>query len=200
MPAQQSPNPARSLEGFPEAMLEQGSEVYRSHAIRHGAGFYASGEGGRFNLEPPRGTLYVATDLDTAVREKVREAVVSTGVVSRRFAAAFEVATLSAPATTHAADAAHSAASRYGVTRELGTMDDYAITRAWAAAFDSFGYGGIRYGSRFTTGPANAWAIYGTAGECPVEVLKLTTGVDACTQAGIRVADPIPGIGSVTLG
>ncbi|CAM5538761.1 RES family NAD+ phosphorylase [Leifsonia shinshuensis] len=199
MPAQQSPNLARSFKGFPEAVLEQGSEVYRSHAIRHGAGFYASGEGGRFNLEPPRGTLYVATDLDTAVREKVRDAVVTTGVVSRRFAAAFEVAILSAPETTRAADVADRAASRYGVTRELGTMDDYTITRAWASAFDSFGYGGIRYGSRFTTGPANAWAIYGTAGEYPVEVLKRTTGVDACAQVGIRVADLIPGIGSITL-
>src|SRR5699024_11826687 len=50
------------------------------------------------------------------------------------------------------ADLTHDAAADVGVPREIGTIDDYALTATWAAAADDAGFTGLRYFPRFTTG------------------------------------------------
>ena len=189
-PAQQLPAPNRPLTGFPEAIIPDGTPVYRAFNVSRSPGFYTSGRGGRFNLVTPRGTLYFASDIDTAVREKVREAVVTSRIISRGMADSFHVAVFNADGV-RGADLAHVAAARFGVTRELGTMDDYTVTRAWAAAFDAEGFDGVHYGSRFTTGQAAAWAVFGAEGETDLCATSVISGDEACQIAHITVAGPI---------
>ncbi|MFT8636743.1 MAG: RES family NAD+ phosphorylase [Pseudoclavibacter sp.] len=196
--AQLPPNPDRDLSGFPSRQLTPDDTLYRAAARTRNPGYFAADDSGRFNLRPPRGTLYSATDLDTAVREKVREAAVAAGIISRRLANSFRVVAFAAPAV-RAADLAARTAARFGVIRELAAMDDYDIPRRWATAFDESGFGGVHYGSRFTTGEPSAWGIFGAAGEHDLTVTAQIEGSEACEQVGIAVTPPIPSADSVDL-
>jgi hypothetical protein len=46
------------------------------------------------------------------------------------------------------ADLASNLAVQYGVTSEIFTTTDYALTQLWASAFRQAGFGGIRYWAR----------------------------------------------------
>jgi hypothetical protein len=134
--------------------------------------------------------------VDTAVRERVRDEVFSTGVVSRAFAESFVVSTVSAPLPLRCAAVSSTPAARYLVVREMVTMSDYSVPQAWAETFDDAGFDGIFYGSAYTTGDASAYALFGDAGAPPAsagftEAIHLT-GLDACITAGMRVEGPPP--------
>jgi hypothetical protein len=153
--------------------------------------WYSSSGEGRFDLAPPWGTLYAADDVETAVRERLRERVVAHGVVSPALAATFEVSAIE-PGPARCAHVSDARAARHGVTRELVTMLDYEVPRAWAAWAHREGFDGVRYASRFTTGSANAWALFGEAGQAerPAAVPRTLPGAAACAEAGLIVAGP----------
>ena len=202
----QGPPPIRALVKFPTITLSQGGTVYRSHKAHRSAGWRASifevddAGGGRFDLQQPRGTLYVADDIDTAVREKVRGDIVGMQFISEKFAAAFTVAAITVDRSTECADLASAQAAQFGATRELETDGDYTMTRPWAWAFAATGQvEGIHYGSRFTSGPARAWALFGAVGACKLQVIREIPGEEACRQAGIRVIPAIRRSGDVKL-
>jgi hypothetical protein len=145
---------------------------------------------GRFDLVSPHGTCYLATDLTTALRERFGHALVKQGVVTFEAAARTHVSTLRAPAGRWLANSSHDDAADFGVTRELGTCADYSLPQAWAAALHGSGLYGVRYQTRFTTGPRpNAVALFGDAGQqdWPVDDAPLA-GVDACGDVDITVA------------
>ena len=197
--------PPASLAGFPVRILQEGSVVYRSHAADRGAGWRSSipntidPGGGRFDLASPQGTLYAADDVETAVREKVREAAWVSQAVSDKMAAGFNVAVITVEYKASCADISSREAAGFGATRQLESEEDYTITHAWAGAFAKAGMQGVRYGSRFTSGPARAWATFGIEGTCGLKVSREIPGTVVCAQAGLRVLAPIRRAKDVTI-
>jgi hypothetical protein len=174
----------------------------RAHGVARSAWWFDSGPHGRFNLSAPRGTCYAATELETAVRERVRDEVSATGVVSRALADSFAVSTIAAPDAVRCAAVSAKRAVDHGVVRELVTTDDYETTREWATAFDANGFDGVFYGSAYTTGAPSAVALFGDAGEPATgsgfAAAGSASGADACRAAGLTVAGP-PAIRALTI-
>lgn len=148
-------------------------------------------EGGRFDLNPPRGTCYLGFDELTAIRETVGEALAKNGVISDDFATERQLSTLTVPGDHQLADTCTDEAADFGLTRELASMTPYAVPQEWAAAFDAH-FGGIRYQTRFTTGPnPNAVGLFGDAGEAswPIDPSP-EPFVAAARRCGFIVASP----------
>lgn len=155
----------RDLSGLPLLGLHPSQPVYRAHRADHSPWWYASGDGGRFNLPMPHGTCYLANDETAAIREVAGESLVNLGCVSAEFAAARVVSSLSVATTRTLADLADSGAARFGVTREISTCVPYSIPQAWARAIHGHQFDGIRYPARFSTGTGDlALAVFGAAG------------------------------------
>lgn len=130
---------------------------------RSGRGtWWFSGDGsGRFDLDPPEGTCYLATDAFAAIREATRLGPVSTAWVADR-----ELCRMSPP-DRHARLAAttRQAAGRYGVTTELATVVPYDLSRAWATAFRAARFDGIRHQLRHDQrARPSGIALFGAAG------------------------------------
>lgn len=198
--------PTRDLSGFPAVDLDKGQRVARSHAVTNTAWWFAStpaSGGGRFDLGSPCGTCYIADNVEVAVRERLRETIVASGVVSPLLAERFAVSVFTMPRAWRCAHIGLAKAARFGVTRELAALapSQYPLSRQWASAFAATGFEGIRYGARFTPGQANAWALFGRAGgdEAPQPMVdEVIPGPEACRQVGLRVT-PIPRFASLTV-
>ncbi|WP_433604234.1 RES family NAD+ phosphorylase [Prescottella agglutinans] len=155
---------SRPLDGFPGWPLTTRRRLLRGHKTANGPWWFASSGGGRFDLDAPRGTCYVAFDERTAIRETVGEVLASAGVITSEFAAERSLSTLRVPARRRLADTCAEAAADFGLTRELATLTPYVLPRRWAAALADL-FDGLRYQTRFTTGAgANAAALFGPAG------------------------------------
>jgi hypothetical protein len=188
------PPAGADLTAFPEETVPAGATMYRAHGSGRTAWWFDSGDEGRFNLHGSRGTCCTASTVDTAVREKVRNHVSETGVVSHAMAASFVVSVVSAPLPHRCAAVNSDAAVKHRVVRELVTMRDYSVPQAWAQAFDDSGYDGVFYETAFTTGGPSAYALFGDAGAPPsgaghTEVQHLS-GAEACDEVGFTVAPP----------
>lgn len=182
--------PPPELSGFPRWRLRPRASLRRAHGAGRSPWWFSSDLSGRFDLVNPHGTCYLATDVITALRERFGHELVDQGVVTFEVASSTRVSTLELPAGRWLANACHDGAAGYGITRELGACSDYDIPQAWAAAFHGAGLAGIRYQTRFTTGPRpNAVAVFGAAGQrdWPTDPSP-ENGVQACEQAGIKVA------------
>lgn len=157
--------PTGPLDRFPVTTLTPAQTLRRGHRTANGPWWFSSSGGGRFDLTPPRGTCYLAFDEITAIRETVGAALATARVISAAFAAERQLSTLVVPHDHNLADTCADEAADFGLTRELSSMTPYAVPQEWAAAFDAT-FTGLRYQSRFTTGPGpNAVALFGEAGE-----------------------------------
>lgn len=191
----QLPEPVRDLGDFPRRTLPRGTVLYRSHSVTNGPWWYASAQpepddGGRFDLPDPDGTCYVALDADTALRERLGEEIIRSGLVMAADVATTTISRLALPDDVNAADAAAPAAANW-VTRELGSMDDYALAQRWAVALFDAGCEGLVYQSRFTTGAEQyAVALFGDAGTRPWPVDGAEDVRTLLGAAGIAVAKP----------
>lgn len=146
------------LTGFPRKTFKTNRELYRAVSVGVGAWWFSSIKvtdevPGRFDLHPPDGTCYLATDVQTAIRERVGKKISKADLVPETFVASMEVVTLQLPYCADLANTGHKRAADWGTIRELGSApyDDYSKTARWAAAFKKAGYKGILYGSRFTS-------------------------------------------------
>lgn len=127
------------LTGFP-AVTPPKRMVGVCQAARDTWWFSADGSG-RFDLAPPQGTCYLATDAYAAIREATRLGPVSTGWVLAR-----ELREVAPPdPNARLAATTRQAAGRYGVTTELATVVPYDLPRRWATAFHAHGFNGIRH-------------------------------------------------------
>jgi RES domain len=194
------PNPPSDLDGFPRFQLRKGRKLFRAHRAGLGPWWFASNDEGRFNLDLPSGTCYLAIDEETALRERLGRDMVKLNVVSAGWADETEVSRLTVQTGTQLADTCHEDAVHYGVTREISTYTGsrYVRTRKWANAFNRRGLGGVRYESRFTTiVMPNAIALFDGAGDAgrpdtknwPVDPVP-TPGREACRKAGLTVYTP----------
>lgn len=181
--------PPADLSGFPRWRLRPSIGLRRAHGVRRSPWWFSHDLSGRFDLCPPDGTCYLATDVATALRERFGHELVQQGVMPFETAAATAVSTLQVPTARWVANVCHDDAADYGLTRELGTCPSYETPQAWAAAFRAGMFSGMRYQTRFTTGPRpNAIAIFDSAGrhDWPQDPAPLN-GVNACAHAGISV-------------
>jgi len=123
--------------------------------------WFSSDGSGRFDLETPNGTCYLATDSYAAIREASRLGPVSTGWVEAR-----ELRKVSPPEPgARLAATTRQAAGRFGVTTELVTVVPYELTRRWAGAFRRHGFDGIRHQLRHDQrARASGIALFGPAG------------------------------------
>ncbi|WP_454790043.1 RES family NAD+ phosphorylase [Mycolicibacterium lutetiense] len=178
--------------GFPRSRLRTDHQLYRAHTVDKSPWWFSSDLTGRFDLLPPNGTCYLATDVTTALRERFGHDLVRQGVVTFEAAARTALSRVRVPAARWLANTCSTrAASFVGMTREIGTCPAYELPQAWAAAFFATGrHTGIRYQTRFSTGAgANAVALFEDAGQRDWAVDPSPTGgVQACVTVGIIVA------------
>jgi hypothetical protein len=127
------------LTGFPVSNVP--SRLVRICRADRATWWFASDGRGRFDLAPPEGTCYLATDAYAAIREATRPGPVSTAWVRAR-----ELRLVPPPdPAARLAATTRTAAGRYGVTTELATVVPYDLPRRWAAAFRAHGFDGIRH-------------------------------------------------------
>lgn len=144
-PLSRPPEAPGAFDHFPELVLAPGTELVRIHR-RGRSPWWFSGEGsGRFDLGPPampsRGTCYLAQDPLGAFVEVFRDLRVIPESELRRRA----LSSIALPRPLRLADATARRARVFGVTGALHSTPDYALTRAWAAAFAGAGFDGVRY-------------------------------------------------------
>ena len=126
---------------------------------------FSSDGAGRFDLDPPLGTCYLAEDELTALIDVLGPDLAG-GVVAAASLDARRLRTLRLPAATVAADATSRRALGFGVTAELGTTLPYDLSRRWAGALHVAGFGAIRWWPRHDPARAGrAVALFGRAGE-----------------------------------
>jgi hypothetical protein len=169
-----APPDAERLGEFPTVQL-RGTTLYRLYrhrdpatgAVRSGF-FFASAPGhpdagGRYDLPAPRGTCYFAESKMGAWLETFRHALVVDRIElrSRRLLAT------RVPRSLRAADLVHERARAFGVTGEIHTTADYALTRQWAAALLGTGLRALR--GRIRHDPALEHGSVTLLGEPPGE-------------------------------
>jgi hypothetical protein len=159
----QGPPPA-ALTGFPAYHLGTDTDVFRAHGADRGPWWFGNDGGGRFDVAAPRGTCYVALDPLSALRERLGPVLGPAQAVPESLLEECVVSRLRAVAHCDLADVQSRGAAAFGVTRELESMVPYAVPQAWARAFDSAGFDGVRYGPRFTPGESSAVALFGAQG------------------------------------
>jgi len=159
--------------------------------------WFSSDGSGRFDLKPPNGTCYLATDSYAAIREASRLGPVSTAWVEAR-----ELRQITPPdANARLAATTRQAAGRYGVTTELVTVIPYDLSRSWASAFQKHGFDGIRHQLRHDqrTRPSGI-ALFGPAGLAELDGGTATAlTVDAVEAAGVKVFAPPHSAGLTTV-
>lgn len=152
--------PPKSLVGFPSVSFEPSKDLFRAVTPGNGVWWFGYKGDQRFDLYPPNGTCYVATDQETAIREKLRRRILGHGLTPD-VVKEIEVHRLHLPRPGDFANTGHQQAARHGVSRELSTTTDYSLTREWAVGFFEAKLDGIYYASRFTSEMAcNALAVF----------------------------------------
>ncbi len=174
------------LTGFP--VVAPPKRMVRVCRASHGTWWFSANGSGRFDLAPPEGTCYLATDSYAAIREATRLGPVSTVWVQAR-----ELREVAAPDPgARLAATSRQAAGRFGVTTELVTVVPYDLPRRWAAAFRTHGLDGIRHQLRHDQrARPSGVALFGTAGTGSVdngEPAALTTS--AVEASGVTVLAP----------
>lgn len=188
------PEPPEDLTGFPWSRPPD--RLLRVCRSGNTTWWFSSDGSGRFDLAPPHGTCYLATDAYAAVREASR-----LGPVTPQWVAARELRTVSPPDPhVRLAATTRQAAGAYGVTTELVTVLPYDLPRRWASAFRGHGFGGIRHELRHDQRPRpSGVALFGPAGagahpdgDC------VTLTVATTRRCGVAVFD-VPEARSLTI-
>ena len=156
--------PPESLTGFPAYPIGAETELFRAHGRSLGPWWFGNDGSGRFDLPTPRGTCYLALDPLSALRERLGPVLGGSQAVPESLLEESVVSRLRLPEARDVADVQDRGAAGFGVTRELESTVPYAVPQAWARAFDEAGFGGVRYGPRFTPGESSALALFGEEG------------------------------------
>lgn len=174
------------LTGFPASTPPK--RLVRVCRSSQGTWWFSSDGSGRFDLVPPEGTCYLATDTYAAIREATRLGPVSSLWVQDR-----EVRAVAPPdPEARLAATARQAAGRYGVTTELVTVLPYDLPRRWAAAFRAHGFAGIRHELRHDQrARPSGVALFGPAGGADLGSGRRTAlTARAVGAAGVQVLPP----------
>lgn len=188
-------DPPDDLSGFPEAVLGTPVSLWRVHRHRE-PWYFASEEGGRFDLEAPRGTCYLSTDPSAAFLEGVGPLIAAGVALSSQAVRERWLSELRIAEQLRLADLTDPAAlGRFGVTAEISVAVDYPQTVKWARALDRAGFAGIRYvARRDPSARGRSVALFGEAGSATLG--ETVTGVlsdagafwEVVAEYGIQVA------------
>ena len=155
------PSLTEALKGFPTTVIEAGTDVWRVHRVAHGPWFF--GQSGRFGLEAPYGSCYVAMDPMSAISETVVRGLT---ILHERDLQDRCIRRLALPRHVIAANLKDSTAAGFGVTRNFGTEEPYDRTREWALAFFRMNLGGVHYWPRHDlVDGSTSVALFGSTGE-----------------------------------
>ena len=145
MPLAEPPAELAGLVPFPHTQLrgEVLHRIFRDRDPRtgrvRGPFYFASaddaGGGGRYDLPPPNGSCYLAREKIGAWLEKFRSTYVALDDLR-----AHRMLTTRAPYSLRAADLLAAAARGFGVTGDIHTTTDYALTRQWASRLHQVGF------------------------------------------------------------
>lgn len=194
-PAIQPVSEAHEISRLPRASSH--GSFYREHQERPGADggcwwFSGTAAGevpeGRFDLPAPRGSLYLAEMERVASRERCGRFLAHCAPIPVTFVEGRVISTVSG-ALHDLADVTHDDAADIGATREIGTIDDFALTATWAAAADREAFTGLQYFPRFTTGNGKAFAIFGDAGAHALKgfsIASVTSLASVLAREGIQ--------------
>lgn len=173
-------DPPADLTGFPTAPVT-GQAWCRAHTVGRNPWWFSHDDSGRFDLTHPDGTCYLASSIETAVRERLGPTLGRANMISIDEADRMLVSRL--PAQGAAADTTDQQTTSFGVTRELSTITPYDLPRRWAAALHDTGHDGLVYWPRFSPGASHrALALFGAAG------VDDTRGVDPAPIGGRSAA------------
>jgi hypothetical protein len=164
-PAQQRQPDNADLRDFPCRTLSAGDVWWRQHRASAGPWWFSSDGSGRFDLEPPNGTCYLASSASAAIRERVGPDMIARGAIPASLLTGRVVSRLRLPEQVHAANLDAVAAAKLGVSRELAVTVPYTIPQAWAAALAATRFDGIVANLRFSPGRSVGLALFGKAGE-----------------------------------
>lgn len=163
MPLSPPPEDPEALHDFPSVALDATTPLH----LVHGEGLwpweFSCDGSGRFDLAAPGGTCHFALEplgalLEACCRE--RPEVDPEAIRTQR------LSTVTTGGTLRLADVNASPAFGWGVTGEIGTIEDYAVPRRWAAALRAVGFDGIRYRLRHDPSLGSVGvALFGAAGE-----------------------------------
>lgn len=154
------PTEKGALAEFPFIILQYGQTLWRVHRVGYEPWFF--GHGSRFGLDAQRGTCYLAADAMTAIAEAVIRGSV---IIDAQELEGRIIRQLPLSKEFRLADTRNRKCARWGVTRELSTVDDYSIPMCWAERWADEGFDGLTYWPRFDL-PVDAMniALFGKAG------------------------------------
>ncbi len=156
------PAPDQLRGHFPQITVRAGAPLFRSHSAKLNPWWFGTSLDNRFDLPGPAGTCYVAESELVGLLE----AWAGIRIIARTDAAVRAISTLSVGRDLIVADATANAAIRFGVTAEISTTVNYALTQQWAAALHAAGYHGIRYWARHELSHTSASiALFDSAGD-----------------------------------
>ena len=179
---------------FPGFRHMPSTDLYRAHQKTLGPWWFSSNLSGRFDVPAPSGTCYLAYSPGCALRESLgRRLAMNTVGLSREELADRVVSKLRTQGSVLLANTTSPSATHSRITREIATVTPYALPQAWAAAFQSGGFGGVRYLGRFSTGTGRADQCVALFGVNPAPGTLLedpapSPAIDVALTAGIRVA------------
>lgn len=152
---------------------------------------FANSGKGRFDLPPKRGTCYLASSAEIALRERLGKQGAS-GPVPASMLTDVEVSRVDISEGKPLADLCHEDAVLVeGMTREIHTTTDYATTQAWAEHFDVEGFGGIQYQPRHTLGREHtSFAVFGPKGAVTPNPTTILSALEVADEAGLQVDGP----------
>jgi len=171
------------LAGFPA--VPPPARLVRVCTATRGTWWFSSDGSGRFDLQPPEGTCYLAADEYAAIREATR-----LGPVTPEWIAAREVRIVPPPEPRAGLAATNrKAAGRYGMTSEIVTLVPYDLPRRWAAAFRAHGFDGIRHELRHDQrARPSGVSLFGAAGSGAYsDGERRALDVSAVEAAGVEV-------------
>lgn len=205
-PPDRSPRPPGL---FPAVDLASGTRLWRCHRSDRGPWWFSSDGAGRFDLPTPHGTCYLADDPLLALVEVISHGTLDGLSVTPAFCAQRRIRHLSIPSAAHMADATDGRARGFGVSREIHDIADYTLPQAWATAWRTAGFNGVRYLATNhqpvsyappwpgpgAQGPGS-WALFGSTGHHPrwrrgrAEHISPTLLTRLETETGILVIGP----------
>ena len=152
---------------------------------------------GRFDLPPPQGTCYLATEPIGALLELIGPEA-SGGAVSETFLVNRRFRRLSVPRPHRLANLTDRRTSGFGLTAEIHTVVPYALPQAWAVALEEVGADGVLYQLRHDPSFKGVGVgLFGKAGERRSWKRGRELSIDASVReklyqaCGVRVL-PIP--------
>lgn len=140
------PAPPVDLPELPSAKL--GTEpLWRIHAVDAAPWFFDAGPDGRFNLADS-GTCYLSEEPTGAFVEKFGRLLRQGGVIPEPLVDMQRLSRLRPPKASMIDLTNPKVLGLAGLTAEIHTTADYALTQSWALALRDAGYAGIRYKAR----------------------------------------------------